>query len=102
MSMGGEFNTGDEVIRAKYFKKYGRGDKTYVFCDRAVDAHVDAHLLRACIFPMLLAAHRVKGSPVYKITAKSKRICDCFEGLVGIQCRVVPTISWFMLTAVSP
>lgn len=73
---GGEFSAGDEVIRAKYFKKYGRGDKTYVFCDRAVDAHIDAHLVRACKFPMFLASHRVKGSPVYKITAESKRICE--------------------------
>ena len=73
---GGVFAAGDEVIRAKYYKKFGRGDKTYVFCDRAADAHVDAHLVRACKFPMLLAAHRVKGTPVYKITAESKRICE--------------------------
>ena len=73
---GGVFDAGDEVIRAKYYKKYGRGDKTYVFCDRAVDAHVDAHLVRACKFPMLLAAHRVKGSPVYKIASESKKICE--------------------------
>ena len=73
---GGVFAAGDEVIRAKYYKKFGRGDKTYMFYDRAVDAHVDAHLVRACKFPMLLAAHRVKGTPVYKITAESKRICE--------------------------
>jgi hypothetical protein len=54
---GGNFNVGDEVIHGKYFKKYGRGDKSYVFCDKAVDAHVDAHLVRACKFPMVLATH---------------------------------------------
>ena len=72
----GGFSARNEVICAKYFKKYGRGDKTYVFCDRAMDAHVDVHLVRACKFPMLLVAHRVKGSPVYKITAESKRNCE--------------------------
>ena len=71
---GGVFAVGDEVLRAKYFKKHGRGDKTYVFCDRAVDAHVDAHLARACKFPMVLAAHRAKGSLVYKMSSESVRV----------------------------
>jgi hypothetical protein len=48
----GIFALGDEVIKAKYFKKHRRGDKTYVFCNKAVDVHVDAHLVRACKFPM--------------------------------------------------
>lgn len=73
---GGVFSAGDEVIRAKYFKKFGRGDKTFVFCDKAVDAHVDSHLVRACKFPMILAAHRVKGSPVYKMSKESLRVCE--------------------------
>jgi hypothetical protein len=54
---GYNFNVGNEVIHGKYFKKYGRDDKSYVFCDKAVDAHVDAHLVRACKFPMVLATH---------------------------------------------
>jgi hypothetical protein len=54
---GSNFNVGDEVIRGKYFKKYGCCDKSYVFCDKAVDAYVDAHLVLACKFPMVLATH---------------------------------------------
>jgi hypothetical protein len=73
---GGIFAPGDEVIKAKYFKKHGRGDKTYVFCDKAVKAHVDAHLVRACKFPMVLASHRVKDSPVYKMSSNSMRLCE--------------------------
>lgn len=42
---GGIFRVGDAVIRAKYFKKYGRGEKTYVLCDKALDTHVEAHLV---------------------------------------------------------
>jgi hypothetical protein len=41
------------VICGKYFKKYGRGDKSYVVCDKVVDAH----LVRACKFLMVLATH---------------------------------------------
>lgn len=73
---GGTFNVGDAVIRGKYYKKYGHGDKTYVFCDKAVDAHVDAHLVRACKFPMILASHRVKGTPVYKLSAEFQHVCE--------------------------
>ena len=32
----GVFRARDPVIRAKYFKKYGRGEETYVLCDKAV------------------------------------------------------------------
>ena len=64
LSMGGLFRARDAVIRAKYFKKYGRGEETYVLCNKVVDAHVEAHLVRACKSPMVLAPHRVKGSPV--------------------------------------
>ena len=46
-----------------------------MFCNRAVDAHVDAHLVRACKFSMVLIAYKIKGSPIYKITSKSKKIC---------------------------
>jgi hypothetical protein len=73
---GGIFKAGDVVIREKYYKKFGRGDKTYVFCDKAIDAHVDAHLVRACKFPMTLAAHRVKGTLVYKMSSESQRVCE--------------------------
>jgi hypothetical protein len=66
----------DEVIKVTYFKKHGRGDKTYLFCDKAVEAHVDAHLVRACKFPMVLASHRVKGSPVYKMSSNNMRMCE--------------------------
>jgi hypothetical protein len=54
---GGSFNVGHEVIHGKYFKKYGHGDKSYVFCEKAVDAHIDAHLVWVCKFPMVLATH---------------------------------------------
>ena len=73
--MRGVFRAGDAVIRAKYFK-YGRGEETYVLCDKAVDAHVEAHLVRACKFPMVLAFHRVKGSPVYKVSYETQQICE--------------------------
>jgi hypothetical protein len=72
----GSFNVGDEVIRGKYFKKHGRGDKSYVFCDKAVDARIDAHLVRACKFPMVLAIHRVKDIHVYKMSSETKQICE--------------------------
>ena len=64
------------MIRAKYYKKYGRGEKTYVLCEKEVDAHVDAHLVRACKFPMVLAQHRVKGTPVYKMSSETLQICE--------------------------
>jgi hypothetical protein len=64
------------VIRAKYFKKYGRGGKSYVFCEKAVDAYIDAHLVRACKFPMILATHRVKGTHVYKMSSETKQVCE--------------------------
>jgi hypothetical protein len=54
---GGSFNVGNDVICGKYFKKYGRDDKSYVFCDKAVDAHVDAHLVQVCKSPMVLATY---------------------------------------------
>lgn len=73
---GGVFSVGDEIIRGKYFKKYGRGDKTYIFCDKAVEAHVDTNLVRACKFPMVLASHMVKGSPVYKMSSETMRMCE--------------------------
>ena len=73
---GGVFSAGGEVIQAKYNKKYGRGDKTYVFYNRFVDVHINAHLVRACKFPMLLAAYRINRSPIYKIIVESKKICE--------------------------
>ena len=72
----GIFRAGDVVIRAKYYKNYGRGEKTYVLCDKAVDVHVDAHLVRACKFPMVLASYRVKGTPVYKMSSETQGICE--------------------------
>jgi hypothetical protein len=73
---GGNYSAGDEVIRAKYYKKFGCGEKTYVLCNKAVDAHVDAHLVRACKFPMTLASHRVKGTPVYKMSSETQSMCE--------------------------
>jgi hypothetical protein len=45
---GGEFKRGDFVVSGTYYKKFGRGDNTYVYLDKAVVAHVDSHLIRAC------------------------------------------------------
>lgn len=68
---GGSYKVGDYVLGGAYYKKSGRGSNTYVFLDKAVTAHVDAHLVRACKFPMVLAHHRVKGGdPVYKLQSK--------------------------------
>jgi hypothetical protein len=72
----GNFNVGDEEIRGKYFKTYGRGDKSYVFYDEAVDAHIDAHLKWACKFPMVLATHQVKDTPIYKMSSETKQVCE--------------------------
>ena len=47
-----------------------------MLCDKAVAAHVEAHLVQACKFPMVLASHRVKGSFVYKVSYETQQICE--------------------------
>jgi len=48
----------------------------YVYCDKAVDAHVDAHLIRACKFSMTLVVYQLKETPVYKLFAESECIYE--------------------------
>jgi hypothetical protein len=60
---------GDYIVARAYDIKHGRSTDLYVFLDTSSMAHVDAHLIRACKFPMSLAASSVKGhSAVYKMT----------------------------------
>lgn len=48
-----------------------------MFLDTAAVAHVDAHLVRACKFPMRLAAHSVKGgSAVYKLSQETRAVIE--------------------------
>jgi hypothetical protein len=69
LRVGGEFEAGDYVIQGTYSQKYGVQDNTYVYLSESRAAYVDAHLVRACKFPMTLASHRVKGdAPVYKMS----------------------------------
>jgi hypothetical protein len=72
----GIFALGDEIIKAKYFKNHGCGDKTYVFYNKIVNVHVDAHFVEACKFSMVLTLHRIKDSPVYMMSNKSMRVCE--------------------------
>lgn len=74
---GGDFKRGDYAIAGTYYKKHGRSSDTYVFLDTAAVAHVDAHLVRACKFPMRLAAHSVKGgSAVYKLSQETRAVIE--------------------------
>jgi hypothetical protein len=67
---GDESEAGDYVIQGTYYQKYGVWDNTYVYLSESRAAYVDAHLVRACKFPMTLASHRVKGDAlVYKMSS---------------------------------
>jgi hypothetical protein len=57
--------------------KHGRSVDSYVFLDTSSVAHVDAHLIRACKFPMSLAAYSMKGhSGVYKMTQETRAVIE--------------------------
>lgn len=76
---GTSFKKGDyaiaEAIAGSYYQKYGRGRNTYVLLNKSVVAHVEAHLVRACKFPMVLAPHTVSGNEaVYKLTSEGEAI----------------------------
>jgi hypothetical protein len=71
----GDFKKGDDVIAGAYYKKHGRSTDTYVFFDTSTVAHVDAHLVRACKFPMALVAHTVRGNnAVYRMSDDTKNV----------------------------
>lgn len=70
---GGDFKRVDYVISGSYYQKYGRASDTYVLLDASPIAYVDAHLVRHCKFPMVLASHVVRGnSAVYRLGAETE------------------------------
>jgi hypothetical protein len=65
---GCEFDTSDYVVAARtYYQKWGWGNESYVFLDHSNVTYIDAHLVKAIKFPMILKDHHVKGDdPIYK------------------------------------
>jgi hypothetical protein len=73
----GDFKRGDYAVAGTYYMKHGRSADLYVFLDTSSMAHVDVHLIRACKFPMFLAAYSVKGhSIVYKMTEETRAVIE--------------------------
>jgi hypothetical protein len=74
---GGDFKRGDYAVTETYYMKHERLVDLYVFLDTSSVAHVDAHLIRACKFPMSLAAYSVKGhNAVYKMTQETRAVIE--------------------------
>jgi hypothetical protein len=72
---GTTFREGEFAIAGHHYQKYGRGHNTYVLLADSPVAHIEAHLVRACKFPMVLAPHTVKcNTAVYKLTSDAEAV----------------------------
>ena len=77
LSVGGNFKRSDYAIAGTYYMKHGRSADPYGFLGTSSIAHVDAHLIRACKFPMSLAAYSEKShSAVYKMTQETRAVIE--------------------------
>ena len=63
---GCEFEVGEYAMAGRYFQKWGRAEKSYVFLDGSCIAYIPTNLVCHVKFTMLPAEHRVQGrDPVY-------------------------------------
>lgn len=71
---GTEFDVGDEVVCGYYYRKYGRGEDSYVLLKNSDLMFMHAHLVRAVEFLMPPKDHRVsRNDMVYSLSDATRQ-----------------------------
>ena len=70
---GEQFNVGDLVVEARYYQKWGTGNRNYIFMSKSCVAIVHVDHLKNVKFPMLPLDHRVQDNVhVYQLPVSSE------------------------------